>query len=126
MLRALIAKTRHVFSECSDQCLALLSEISTSASVAQSKSHSYTLKLFMLPFYFCYCKYVPSFKWTNKNLFLLMMNRIIVIPELSFPSQVPYSHVRRPTVFHCEAKKTVNIRNISAILLNFNHNHKLH
>lgn len=91
-----------------------------------SKSHSYTLKLFMLPFYFCYCKYVPSFKWTNKNLFLLTMNRIIVIPELSFPSQVPYSHVRRPTVFHCEAKKTVNIRNISAILLNFNHNHKLH
>ena len=62
----------------------------------------------------------------QQESFLLMMNRIIVIPELSFPSQVPYSHVRRPTVFHCEAKKTVNIRNISAILLNFNHNHKLH
>ena len=41
MLRALIAKTRHVFSECSDQCLALLSEISTNTSVAQAGCHSF-------------------------------------------------------------------------------------
>lgn len=41
MLRVLTAKTHHVFSECSDQCLALLAEISTNESVAQAGCRSF-------------------------------------------------------------------------------------